>query len=202
MGSVATLFGASALAVVMLGAFPAIVSACTGPIPTFAEAVHGARAIARVTVLEDFQTYLEDPTHSETYRVDRVLKGSLPDLVTVAPAWTLLCHDSVGYYAKAKGTVIILAIDMPFHDQVIHPMWKLYEGEGVSGTAEVPSAIATLADLESAIRSELGLPDTATDEGTDIVPPPIPWVPLTAIGTIVTAVLTLYRLRPSSHPTE
>src|SRR4051812_41214267 len=95
MRRIATMAGATVLAAMLACATPSAVSACVSGQPSFAEAVRGARAIARVTVVEGWDGYQDDPTQGETYRVERVLKGSLPKLVTVAPAWTTLCHDSV-----------------------------------------------------------------------------------------------------------
>ena len=158
--------GASVLAAILVCATPSAVSACVSSQPSFAEAVRGARAIARVTVVEGWDGYQDDPTHSETYRVERVLKGSLPKVVTVAPAWTTLCHDSVGYLAGTEGAVIIVAFDVPYVDQTIHPMWAFDSKHGVSGSAGVPAGVSTLTDLEAAIRSELRMPDTPTDSST------------------------------------
>ena len=138
MRTIAAVASAGVLAAILVCATPSPVSACTSSQPSFAEAVHGARAIARVTVVEGWDGYQDDPTHSETYRVDRVLKGSLPTLVTVAPAWTTLCHDSVGYVAGAEGAVIIVAFDVPYYDQAIHPMWAFDSKKGLSGSAGVP----------------------------------------------------------------
>jgi hypothetical protein len=168
MRRIATVAGASVLAAMLVSATPSSVSACTSSQPSFAEAVGGARAIAVVTVVEGWDGYQDDPTHSETYRVERVLKGSLPKLVTVAPAWTTLCHDSVGYYSGVEGAVIIVAVDVPYYDQTIHPMWAFDSKQGVSGSAGVPSDLSTLMDLEAAIRAELRMPDTATAEESTI----------------------------------
>ena len=163
MRRLATLVSTAGLAVVLLGATPVAVSACTSEHPTFVEAVRGARAIARVTIVEGFDTNLDDPTHSETYHVDRVLKGSLPEMVTLAPAWTSLCHDSVGYYAGADGATIIVALDL-YYEQTIHPMWMVDATQSLSGSAGVPPGVTTLEGLEAAIRAELGMPDTSTDD--------------------------------------
>ena len=185
---------ALALALGLLIAAPSGVSACTSEHPTFAEAVQGARAIARVTVVEGFEVYTADPTISETYRVERVLKGELPGLVTLAPAWTSLCHDSVGYYAQESvGKTLVVAIDLPYYDQVIHPMWTTYDSQGVSGSAGVPSGASTLDELEAAILAELGLPDTSTDE-----PPPRGAFQL---GFIIAAALLAFiaTMRRSGH---
>jgi hypothetical protein len=154
------------IAGILVAASPGAVSACSSDHPTFAEAVRGARAIARVTVVEGFDTYTDDPTLSETYRVEQVLKGSLPEVVTVAPARTSLCGDTVSYFAggeHAEGVAIVVAIDLPYYDQVIHPMWTEVDGQGVFGTAGVPSGVTSLAELESAVLAQVGLPDTSTD---------------------------------------
>ena len=182
---------ALALALGLLIAAPSGVSACTSEHPTFAEAVQGARAIARVTVVEGFETYTADPTTSETYRVERVLKGKLPGLVTLAPAWTSLCHDSIGLYAEgAAGKSLVVAIDLPYYDQIIHPMWTTYGTQGVSGSAGVPSGATTLDELEAAIIAEPGLPDTSTDE-----PLPRGAFPLgfTIAAALLTFVVTMRR---------
>lgn len=154
-----------ALAMGMVGAMtPTGVSACISEQPTFGEAVHGARAIARVTIVDGFDDLADDPSISETYRVDRVLKGSLPGVVTIAPAWTSLCHDSIGYYAgdeDSDGKTVVVAFDLRYFDQVIHPMWVAIEDE-MWGSAGVPAGITTLAELETAIRAELGMPETST----------------------------------------
>lgn len=146
-------------------ATPGRVSACTSDAPSFAEAVDGTRAIARVTIVEGYDTYTGDPTSSETYHVDRVLKGSLPELVTIAPAWTSLCQDTVSYFAGAEasqGQTIIVAFDLTFYDQVIHPMWGYAEEGGLFGAAQLPTGVASLAALESEILRQVGMPDTAT----------------------------------------
>lgn len=168
MRRIAALAGASVAAAILVWATPAPVSACVSDQPSFAEAVRGARAIARVIVVEGWDAYQDDPTHSETFRVERVLKGSLPEVVTVAPAWTTLCHDSVSYYAGDEGAEIIVAFDVPYYDQTIHPMWIFDSKQGLSGSAGVPAGVSTLTDLEAAIRSELGMPDTATAEKSTI----------------------------------
>lgn len=168
MRGIAGLASAGTLAAILVCATPSPVSACTSSQPSFAEAVRGARAIARVTVVEGWDGYQDDPTHSETYRVDRVLKGSLPQSITVAPAWTTLCHDPVSYFAGDEGAVIIVALDVPYYAETIHPMWTFDSEQGLSGSAGVPSGVSTLTDLEAAIRSELGMPDTATAEESTI----------------------------------
>jgi hypothetical protein len=193
MRRIAALASAGTLAAILICATPPPVSACTSSQPSFAEAVHGARAIARVTVVEGWDGYQDDPTHSETYRVDRVLKGSLPKLVTVAPAWTTLCHDSVGYFAGAEGAVIIVAFDVPYYEDTIHPMWIFDSKQGLSGSAGVPPGVSTLTDLEAAIRSELGMPDTATAEPTPDRSSPLLAYVLAAAGGLVLAARRLSR---------
>jgi hypothetical protein len=168
--------------------------ACISEHPTFVEAVRGARAIARVTVVEGVDTYKADPTASETYRVERALKGRLPELVTLAPAWSSLCHDSVGFYAEGSvGRTIVIAIDMPYYDQTIHPMWTGYDTSGVSGSAGVPSGVTTLKELEAAILAELDLPETSTVETQPRDAIPLALVLAAAIAAFVATV------RRSSH---
>lgn len=155
--------GFAAAALMWLAVTPSAARACVSDTPTFAEAVNGARAIARVTVVEGFDTYIDDPSHSETYRVDRILKGDLPRRVTVAPAWTSLCHDSIGAFTR-EGMTIVVAFGLRSYSQDINPIWSASGGEGVWGTAGVPRGVATMADLEHAILAKLGLPDTSTIE--------------------------------------
>ncbi len=186
------------LALGLLVAAPSTVSACISEHPTFLEAVRGARAIARVTTIEGVDAYTADPTASETYRVERVLKGRLPGLVTLAPAWTSLCHDSVGFYAEGSdGRTIVIAIDMPYYDQTIHPMWTTYDPQGVSGSAGVPSGVTTLTELEAAILAELALPDTSTDEGQLRNTHPLAFILAAAIAAIAGFVATVRRSTPA-----
>ena len=159
---------AGVVALGWLASAPSAALACISDSPTFAQAVNGASAIARVTVVEGFDPYTEDPSRSETYRVDRVLKGNLPHIVTVAPAWTSLCHDSIGYYAGREGTTIVVAFGLASYGEVINPMWGASRRDGVWGSAGVPRGVATLADLEGAILAKLGLPDTATGETGEV----------------------------------
>ena len=153
---------ASAVVLAWLFALPSAAVACSPDSPTFAEAINGARTIARVTVVEGSDAWTEDPSHSETYRVERILKGDLPDLVTVAPAWTSICHDTIGAYAGSKGKPVVVAFDVRSYGEVIHPVWVTNRDEGVLGTAGVPGDVATLAELERAILAKLRLPDTST----------------------------------------
>lgn len=188
------------IALGLVAAAPSAVSACSSDHPTFLEAVRGARAIARVTILEGFDIYTDDPTTSETYRVDRLLKGTLPGLVTVAPAWTSLCHDSVGYYAgdeASDGKTVLVAIDMPYYDQTIHPMWMIDETQGVVGSAGVPAGVTTLEALEAAILAEVGVPATSTDEGEATGAAPLVALFAVALVAIVGIVLRFLRRRPT-----
>lgn len=175
------------------GLAPSDVQACSSDHPTFSEVVRGARTIARVTIVDGFDAYMADPTHSETYRVERVLKGSLPEIVTVAPAWTSLCHDSVGYYAgdagvESDGKTIIVALELRYYDQLIHPMWVAGGDQGLYGSAGLPVGATTLAGLEAAILAELGVPETSTEES-------IPTVRITSLLLLVTAVAFLAAYR-------
>jgi hypothetical protein len=155
----------AALALVIAAATPSATSACSSESPTFIEAVRGASAIARVSIIDR----LGDPPHTETYRVERVLKGSLPAVVTVSPAWANLCHDTVAFYAGEDGSDIIVAIGMTYYGQIINPVWVL-SVHGIDGSAGVPDGVRTLPELERAILRALAMPDTATAEPINHVP--------------------------------
>ncbi len=174
---------ALALSVGLLAGTPGAVSACVGEQPTFAEAVRGAAAIARVTIVEGWDGYPAE-TNSETFRVERLLKGTLPEEVTRSPAWSSLCHDSVGHFAgseESDGKVIVVAFDMPYADQTLHPMWISDDHRGVRGSAGVPPGMTTLAELEAAIVAELALPPTSTQEAVPASGAPLLHVVVAAI---------------------
>lgn len=193
---------AGAVAFAWLAISPSAALACVSDTPTFAQAVNGARAIARVTVVEGFDAYLDDPSRSETYRVDRVLKGDLPDMVTVAPAWTSMCHDSIGYYAGAEGTTIVVAFGLHTYGQVINPMWGASRRDGVWGTAGVPRNAATLADLEHAILAKLALPDTSTGDGSEAQSLPLTILALATGVPAFAATLRRTGTRPGDRRTR
>jgi hypothetical protein len=191
--------GRAAVAVAIATGFlaaPGPAFACISDLPTFSEAVGGASAIARVTIVEGFDAVGGDPTNSETYRVERVLKGSLPELVTIAPAWTSLCQDSVGYFAGAEaseGKTILIALHLSFEGQTIHPMWVEIDGVGLFGTAGIPDGVTTLASLERAILRQVAFPDTSTADPKTKTP--FPWAlvaGLTGLGAFL-----VFRRRPS-----
>ncbi|MGH2444763.1 MAG: hypothetical protein ACRDGD_01790 [Candidatus Limnocylindria bacterium] len=94
--------------------------ACSSEQPSFAEAVNGAEAIARVRV-EAVSTYGE-PARGETYRVLEVLKGDLPDVVQLDSPFTNLCHDTIGYYVP-EGTEAVVAFGVRYFHDTIHPFW-------------------------------------------------------------------------------
>ena len=178
-----------ALALGLLAATPSAVNACSSPHPTFVDAVRGARAIARVSIVERVNSYTADPTTSRTYRVERLLKGTLPRLVTLAPDWTSLCHDRVGSYAEGSvGKTVVLAIDVRYYDQIIHPMWMTHVSPGLWGTAGVPPHVTTLDALEAAILAEIGLPDTATNEAAPRGAPPLAFMLAAALVAFVAIV--------------
>jgi hypothetical protein len=189
----------AAIAVVIAAGFlaaPGPTFACVSDHPTFSEAVGGASAIARVTIVEGFDAVSGDPTHSETYRVERVLKGSLPELVTIAPAWTSLCQDSVGYFAGAEaseGRTILIALNLSFGDQVIHPMWAELDGVGLFGTAGIPDGVTTLAALERAILRQVALPETSTADSKTVSL--LPWALVAGLALLGASVV--FRRRPS-----
>lgn len=136
--------------------------ACSGEIPTFDYVVNTASAIARVTVLEG-----RDEDRSETFRVDKVLKGRLPDMVVLEPARSHICGDTVSFFLGAEGANVgqsaILAIDVRFYDQVIHPVWFVIKNR-LGGSADLPVGVSTLLELERATAAAVSaLP--ATDVG-------------------------------------
>lgn len=180
--------------VTLLFVAPSTARACQSDAPTFGQAVHGARAIALITIVEGADPDADDPTHSETYRIDRVLKGSLPKVITVAPAWTTLCHDSVGSWVGPKGSRAIVAFDVPFYDQAIHPVWTRDASGRVSGSAGLPSGLSTLRELAAEIEAELLAPDTSTP--TPATPDRLPVPMLLFIGlafAVATAAMTVRR---------
>jgi hypothetical protein len=180
MRTLAVILTSTALSLSILVATPASASACVSGEPSFRAAVHRAQAIATVTVVDGFQAYSSDPTHRETYRVERVLKGDLPARVTLTNPWTGICHDTIGFYA-AEGTTIVVAFDVTYYDQPIHPIWYV-DGASVFGTAGVPRGVRSLPQLEAAIRAELGLPDTSTRSASPDAP--LPQAPALAAGLV------------------
>ena len=141
---------------------PGVVHACSSDHPTFAEAVDGASAIARA-IVTDVPAYGEDrDSHAETYRVVRTLKGSLPDSVVLEEPFTSLCHDTIGGLVAPEGSEAIVAFDVAYFGQVIHPAWVAVDAPynpSVGGSAGAPETAKTLDDLETLI--EARLPDTA-----------------------------------------
>jgi hypothetical protein len=189
-----SLAAASVFVVVLVGtSTPPGVSACSSDHPSFRAAVRGARAIARVTIVEGLDDD-EATSPSETFKVERILKGSLPGLVTVAPPWTSLCHDTVAYYGGGPGSTIILAVDLRYYDDVIHPMWVFDSAGQNAGSAAVPRGVTTLAGLESAILAELRMPDTSTEEAEPTATR-VPPILVLAFG-FVAFVLGLVTIRP------
>ena len=94
-----------------------------------------------------------------TLRVVHALRGPLPQLLTIDPPVTSLCGDWIGYGELGPGDEVIVALDVPFYDQVIHPAWWMTSDGRVCGTAGVPDEVADLDALAQAIDA---LPDTAT----------------------------------------
>jgi hypothetical protein len=150
---------ASAVLLAILLSTPAPALACIPVLPSFREAVHGSDAIAVVTVLE---RHAGRPGSDERYRMVRILKGDLPDSIRLARPHTNACHDPVGSLARTKRTPIVVAFGVSSFGRTIHPAWGFERGIGVHGSAGVPRGVDTMRELESAIRRELGLPDTST----------------------------------------
>ncbi len=145
-------------ALLSLLAAPMAARGCSGPQPTFAEAVSGADAIALVSV-EDVSSY-GDPARGETYGVITVLKGSLPHTVQLDEPRTSICGDTVGLYAP-EGTRAIVAFGVPFYDAILHTVWVETTDvvNPIVGSAAGPDGLSTLGELEAAITA--ALPDTA-----------------------------------------
>lgn len=155
---------AVAIVAILLNPDPAV--ACISEMPTFDYVVNNASAIARVTVLEG-----RDRDLSETFRIDRVLKGRLPATVVLEPARSSLCGDTVSFYVGAGeenvGESAILALDVQFFDQVIHPVWGGVEGR-LGGSAGLPDGVSALPELERAIAAAItALPATDVDDPVD-----------------------------------
>lgn len=156
------------------------VIACSSEMPTFEYVLENASAIARVTVLEG-----RDADLSETFRVDQVLKGRTGDTIVLQPARSGLCGDTVAFFIGAEGGKVgqtaILALDVPYFDQVIHPVWGVIEGR-LGGSAHLPDGVHSLPELERAIAAAVAVPPpTEADDAA----------PKLALDSWVLAALTL-----------
>lgn len=161
-------------------AYAGAARACSGEIPTFDFVLEHASAIARVTVLDG-----RDDDPSETFHVDRVLKGDLPARVVLEPARSHICGDAVSFFVGAEGGRIgqsaILALDVEFYGQVIHPAWGVLEN-GLYGSASLPEGVTTLAELEMAIGTALArLPETEGGPISETTEGASPWPILLAV---------------------
>lgn len=181
------------------GATPA--QACISESPTFAKAVAGADVIARVTIVDG--TDYDTPGDIETFRVDRVLKGDPEPLITLIEPVTYLCGDRVGYLTGGAdggvGESIILATNVDFFDEIIHPFWIVVDG-ALSGTAGWPTAARDLADVEAAILRAVLVPDTATgpQSGQATREPPILNVAFIAAAIVIAIAILDRRTRRTS----
>ncbi len=138
----------------LAGPTPAL--ACTSGAPSFVEAVSGAQGVARVRVIRA----ANQQGRGATYRVERLLRGSLPDTVALAQDHSSLCGRVASWEAGGVGSTAVIAFRVPYYRQLIHPVW-LDTPEGLSGPAGVPEGVETLAELEQAIIRS-ALPDTGT----------------------------------------
>ena len=141
------------LGLLLLVATPTSVLACQSDQPSFRHAVNGAEAIATVTLVDAFD---HSSKEGERYRVVRVLKGTLPDRFKLASPYTTLCHDTVGGIAGREGSTVVVAFDVPYYGQTIHPAWSFDANAGLRGSAGVPARVDSLRTLEAAILAELG----------------------------------------------
>jgi len=166
------LFAAASLVTTV--ANPTATSACSAESPTFDFAVRNASAIARVTILNG-----RDGDLVERFRIDRVLKGALPAEVVLERPRAHLCGDTISFFAGAEGGRIgqsaIVAFDVTFYAQVIHPVWAVLDNR-VGGSASWPDGVSTLLELEPAIVTSVGqVPNTdASPEFANTEEPP--WI--------------------------
>jgi hypothetical protein len=167
VGLRAAFAGVLAATVLLGGAATTEVRACTGPLVTFQEAVGGAEAIAVVTVVEGSVPWFENPDHEEVFRVDRVLRGVLPPLVSLVRPKANACGDSLAGTIGEDGATAIVAFGVRIGGDVIHPVWTEDPAGGMGGTAEAPAGVGTLAELELALG---GGPAASTEPGTTGVP--------------------------------
>ena len=147
------------MASVSVLAFAAPAQGCSGPVPTFSEAVGGAEGIARVIVTD--VTEYGEPAAGETFQVVRVLKGALPSSIQLDDPRSHGCGDTIGYYVGEGGEAIV-AFAVPFHGSVVHPFWMEtgHPGDPIYAMVwETPEQARTLDDVERLILA--ALPDTA-----------------------------------------
>ena len=175
--------------------------ACISESPSFVQAVARADVIARVTIVDG--TDYGGTGDIEVFRVERVLKGTAGTRIELANPITGLCHDRIGASAGGPddgvGQSIVLATNVEFFDQVIHPFWIQVDG-GVSGTAGSPPGVDDMAQLEAAILRAARVPDTSTASPADpategVAPGPAAFVLVAAF--ISSAVVARRRFRPS-----
>jgi hypothetical protein len=195
------LFGALVFLGLAAGPGASSTRACISDTPSFAEAVAGADAIARVTIVDG--TDYEQPGDIEVFRVDRVLKGDPGPSIELVEPVTYLCGDRVGYLTGGAdggvGESIILATNVQFFDEVIHPFWIVVDG-GLSGSAGWPAAATDLADVEAAILNALGPPDTSTaPEGVRRTNPGSPTLPVVMMAASMVLAAVMLRRRIPWH---
>mgnify|MGYP001438241337 CR=1 FL=1 len=161
------LVGILSASVLLVGASAGEIRACTGPLMTFQDAVAGAEAIARVAVVEGAVPWFENPDHEEVFRVDRVLRGVLPPLVSLVRPKANACGDSLAGTIGEEGATAMVAFGVRMSGDVIHPVWTEDPAGGMGGTAEAPAGVRTLADLELALG---GGPAAPAEPGATDVP--------------------------------
>jgi hypothetical protein len=157
------ILGTSVLLGLATGPGAGVALACISESPTFAEAVARADVIARVTIVDGTD---DRPDDVEAFRVDRLLKGDPGSRISLADPVNGLCRDRIGASTGGPdggvGMTIILATDVEYFGEVIHPYWIETAQEGRAGTAGWPPAAADLAELEAAILIAVGALDTST----------------------------------------
>lgn len=133
-------------------------SACTGEQPTFAEAVAGASAIARIVLVDEPTDRTDDP--GERHTVLRTLKGTLANEIELEDPRATLCGDRVGFWVD-EGQEAIVAYGVEFYETTLNVTWAIVPDpvRPLGGSATIPEGVSTLDDLERAIVA--ALPDTA-----------------------------------------
>ncbi len=151
------LLGILTAAIVLTGMSAGEARACTGSLLPFAKALAGAEAIAVVTVVEGAAP-IEDLDREEVFRVDRVLRGALPPVVSLVRPKAHACGDSLAGTIGDVGASAIVAFGVEAFGGVIHPVWTEDPAGGLGGTAEAPSGVTTLAQLELVVAGDRAVP--------------------------------------------
>lgn len=185
------------LALVGLTALPSSTAACDAEWPTFSQLLDGSSVIVLGTVTEALN--MDDHPFPETYvvSVERVLKGSAGETVTVQQR-AYLCGD--GLIPDDVGRRILIATDLRFYSATLSPFWWQLPGGRLHGWAETPPGVSSLDELAERIAA--ALPDTATAAPATASAAhggrPIALIAAAALGLFVVRGPWLRRRSPSS----